>query len=217
MRGVPVLAPVLLVVLGCTALIPARVTIEPKVNLAKKTLLVVPFSDSEHAYFDSPDGVGLAELIIREVRQGAPKARVVELDELHRLYGGQDLEAVGWKTVGAAVGAEYVLVGRIVSFTLRDPRTRNLLLGDIVLELKVVSVADGSVVFSPVRSETSFRWSETGDPDTGTPDFDTTPEKIRQGTLQEAGRRISDFFCARRIGQAQYLGRRRTRGQMLAP
>jgi len=217
MRRVPVLAPVLLVLLGCTALIPAHVTIEPKVNLAKKTLLVVPFSDSQHAYFDSRDGTDLAQLVIREVRQGAPKAKVVELDELRRLYGGQDLGSLGWQTVGEALGADYVLVGRINSFALRDPRAPNFLLGNIVLELKVVSVADGSVVLSPLPSETTYRWSESGDADIGTPEFDTTPDRVRQGTLEEAAQRIGDYLCPREVTQAEASRRKHPGGQMLAP
>jgi hypothetical protein len=147
---------------GCGIFVPAYVNVKPRVDLAKKTLLVVPFSDPEHAYFDSADGVELAELIIGEVRQGAPKVRLVELDQLRRLYAGQDLESVGWTTVGAAVKADCIMVGRIVSFTVRDPRNPNFLLGNLTLDLKVIRVADGSVIFSPARSETSFRWSETG-------------------------------------------------------
>jgi hypothetical protein len=203
---------------GCGIFVEPYVTIEPKVNLAKKKrLLVVPFSDSQHLYFDSADGVELAELIIGEVQAGVPKARLVELEELRRLYGGQDLESVGWTTVGQALGADYVLVGRINSFTLRDPRTPNFLLGNLTLDLRVVSVADGSVVFRPPRSETVFRWSETGDPEIGTPEFDTTPEKIRQGTLELAARRISDYFCRRQVNRTEWLRRQHRGRQMLSP
>jgi hypothetical protein len=202
---------------GCGIFVEPYVNIEPKVNLAKKkTLLVVPFSDAEHASFASADGVELAELIIREVQAGAPKARLVELEDLRRLYGEQDLEAVGCTTVGQALGADYVLVGRIESFTVRDPRAPNFLLGHLTLDLKVVSVADGSTFFRPPRSETVFRWSETGDPEIGTPDFDTTPEKIRQGTLELAARRISDYFCRRQINRTEWERRQHRSGQMLS-
>jgi len=217
MQRVPVLAPILLVLLGCGLFVPTHVTVEPRVKLAKKTIVVVPFSDSRHAYFASPDGTELAQLIIREVRQGAPKATVVELDELRRLYGGQDLGSLGWQTVGAALGADYVLVGRINSFTLRDPRSPGFLLGNIALEVKLVMVADGSVVLSPPLSETTYDWSETGSPEIGTPEFDTTPEKTRQGTLQEAARRIGDFLCPRQVTQAEAIRRQHSGGRMLSP
>jgi len=94
----------LLLLPGCPWFISPYETIPPEVDVAEKSLLVIPFSDAEHTYLASEDGRVLADLISREVRAGAKEVRLVDVDELRRLFTGRQLEAVGWKTVGQAVG-----------------------------------------------------------------------------------------------------------------
>ena len=202
---------------GCSWLIPPYVWIEPPVDVSGKALLVVPFADAEHGYFDSPEGNLLARMVVEEVRRGEPKARLVDPQEVRRLFPGKDLEAVGWKAVGQAVGADYVLAGRIETFTLRDPGNPNLYLGTIALSLKVVDTTDGSVVWSATPAEARYRWSATGHPDIGTPVFDVTEAEVRQKTLLLAAQHMGDIFCRRKVTRAEAQRRRRPRVRMLEP
>lgn len=217
MRRLLLLGFVVLVLPGCPWFIPRYTTLDPEVDLTKKTLLVVPFSDTDNTYFASQDGNALAGLVIREVSTGAKKARLVDPEELRRLFPGRDLESVGWQNVGQAVGADYVLVGHIESFRLKDSGSPNLYMGTIVLRLKVVNAADGSVVWSAAPPDTRYRWSASGHPTVGTSILDISEEAMRQGTLAWTSRQIGDVFCPRRITTAEAKRRERVRGRMLGP
>lgn len=208
---------VVVVLPGCPWFIPPYAWIEPEVDVSDKALLVVPFSDAENSYFASADGNLLAQMVIEEVRRGAPKTRLVDPEEVRRLFTGRELEAVGWKTVAQAVGADYVLVGRIDTLSLRDPGNPNLYLGTVALALKVVAAADGSIVWSATPAEARYRWSATGHPDVGTPVFDVTEEQVRRNTLLLAARRIGDVFCRRRVTRAAAQRRQRAPVRMLRP
>ena len=206
----------MLVLPGCPWFIPRYRTVDPEVDLTRKALLVVPFSDAENTYCASRNGDALARLVVGEVQAGAAKARLVDPEEVRRRFAGRDLEVVGWQNVGQAVGADYVLVGHIEEFRLKDPGNPNLYMGTIVLRLRVVKVADGSVVWS-APPDTRYRWSASGHIDVGTPIVDISEEAMRQGTLAWAARQIGDVFCPRRISVAEARRRERVRGRMLGP
>ena len=217
MRRLLLLGFVVLVLPGCPWFIPRHTTLDPEVDLTEKTLVVVPFSDADNSYFAYQDGNDLAGLVIREVSAGAPEAHLVDPEEVRRLFPGRDLEAVGWQNVGQAVGADYVLVGHIESFRLKDPGNPNLYMGTIVLRLKVVNVADGLVVWSAAPQDTKYRWSASGHSTVGTSILDISEEGMRLGTLVWASRQIGDVFCPRRITIAEARRRERIRGRMLGP
>ena len=217
MRRLLLLGLVIVALPGCPLFISPYVTVEPEVNLKGKTLLVIPFSDAENTYFASRDGEALASMVIQEVRRGAKRARVVDPDEVQRLFPGQDPEAVGWQRVGQAVGADYVLVGHIDTLTVRDPKDPNLYMGTLAVRLKVVDTVDGSLVYSVVPPESRYRWSASGHPDIGMSDFDISEEQVRANTLALGTRRIGDIFCPRKIPRGEYQRRQRNRVRMIAP
>jgi len=217
MRRFLLLGLVMVALPGCPLFIPPYVTVEPEVDLKDKTLLVVPFSDAENTYFASPDGVALASMITQEVRRGAKKARVVDPAEVQRLFPGKDLETVGWQRVGQAVGADYVLVGHIDTFSVRDPKDPNLLMGTIAVRLKVVDTVDGSLVYSLMPPESRYRWSASGRADIGMSVFDVSEGQVRANTLAFATRQIGDIFCTRRITRGESERRRKSRPRMINP
>ncbi len=217
MRRLLLLALVIVALPGCPLFISPYVTVPPEVNLKRKTLLVIPFSDAENTYFASPDGDALASMVIQEVRRGAKKARVVDPDEVQRLFPGRDLKAVGWQRVGQAVGADYVLVGHIDTLSVRDPRDPNLLIGTIAVRLKVVDTVDGLLVYSAVPPDSRYRWSASGHADIGMSVFDISEAQVRAQTLAFATRRIGDIFCPREITRGEYERRQQAGPRMLAP
>ena len=194
---------------GCPWLIEPYVWVEPEVDVAKKTLLIVPFSDSKNTYCGSEDGNLLAQLISRQVRERSERTRIVDVDELGRLFTGRELESVGWKTVGQTLAADYVLVGHIESFTLKDSPESNLYVGTLKLTLKVVDTEDGAAVWSASPPDSSYRWTGAGDPDHGIPIFDVSEEEVRLNTCRLAARRVADVFCPRRMSRAQHERYRR--------
>ncbi len=206
-----VLVLLLVVLPGCPWLIDPYVWVDPEVEVAGKTLLVVPFSDGESTYFASEDGNSLTALIGRQVATRSPKARLADADEVRRLYDGRELETVGWKTVGQDVGADYVLVGHVVSFTLKDSPTSNLYAGTIKLRLKVVDAADGAVVWLSGPPESTYRWTGVGDPEHGIPVFDISAEQVRLQTLRLAANNVADVFCVRKMTRAQFQDYQRRR------
>jgi hypothetical protein len=159
----------------------------------------VPFSDAEDTYLGSADGNALAGLIIREIRKREPDAVVVDPDRLRAMYSGEDLEKVGWSAVGQSLHADYVLVGNILSFRLRDPGNPNLYRSTLKLKLKVVDAADGSVVWSADGPDATYRW-----PSVSMTVFDSTPEQFRHQALVDAARQIANVFCEQRLTRAQY-------------
>lgn len=124
-------------------------TIEARVPMAGKRLLIIPFAQGERLEFDSRIGRELAEKVGTLVsREGPKKSAVVDSREAERLLPAVRNRNTDWRKLAAALKADYLLLGEIRDYRLRDKGALTSWRGTMVLDYRVVDVAKGSTVIS---------------------------------------------------------------------
>lgn len=151
------------------------VTRPPEYEIGPRAIVVIPFKDSMHTYYDSQDGVDLAMAVVGELRKRGAATNVKSADQAKVLFANQDLDGVGWAQVGRTLGADLVLTGNLQRFTLRDPGHIMLRRGTCILNYFVYDVKTGTVAYSEQGMSTYI-------PTFGPPiaDSDMSEEELRQ-------------------------------------
>ena len=167
---------------------PASVPIEGK------RILVIPFSEGARPPFESRLGrelaVGISAVILDERLENAA---ILDFRDVEGLAKGTDVD---WRAVGVAAKADYLLIGNIREYRLREPKDLTTRRGTLAVEYRVLDVATGAdVLLVPMRTfhyppdtsrhEESFNYGV---------DIFTDPGKIAQGLLLEASLGIAGEF-----------------------
>lgn len=116
-------------------------TVEREVNLDGKTVTVIPFKDQRQPYFESADGMDLAQAVSAQFRMHVPTTRVVSPQPIREKYEPLELEKVGVDKLGEATGAQLILVGDIKQFTVQDPNSIGVLRGTCQVDLLLFDTA----------------------------------------------------------------------------
>ena len=134
-RALGALVPLALLVLapGCGS----NDIIDPIYEIpSERSLVVVPFkAEGFEKGYDSPLGIELADRVTKNL-QGKAEFKVKPQDELLALFDQQgDARQLGAREIAEKTGADYVLLGDVRSWQLRDPGSVNLLRGTSAVTL----------------------------------------------------------------------------------
>ena len=169
---------------------PDTTTMKAEYTIGTQSVVVIPFRDSAKGYFESNDGIDLAEVVTGELVSRKAAVNVRSCGPVRAKYAGQNLELIGWPEVANAAGADLVLLGDIQEFRLKDPGALNLFHGYSRIGIRIIDAKKNCVVYqSPVI--------ETWCPDFGTatyapgiPAADTTPERVRRGLISATAMKV---------------------------
>ncbi len=191
----PRIAPVVVLALlltGCS-----DSAIPPRVPLEGMRVLVIPFGEGNRRPFASDLGRQLA-LGISAVIAAAPieKCAVLDFRDAEHLAKDPDVD---WRALGEAAQADYLVLGNILEYRLREPKAPTTRRGTLSVEYRVLDVAAGANAllvpertfhFPPDNSdyEQAFNY--------GTDVF-TDPGEIAKGLLREAAAGIAEEFLER--------------------
>ena len=145
--------PVLLlsVVCGCADSIvagnPRLISIKREVNTDGHTVVVIPFKDAGHGYFESADGSELTDRTVHQMRIHLPKTRFVSALPIRRKFDQTQLGDVSVEELGKTVRADMVLVGNLKEFSTQEPKTRLILRGTCEIDLMLFDVGTKSEVW----------------------------------------------------------------------
>ena len=176
-----------LLLTGCPG--PETVTVKPAYTIGPRSVVVIPFKDRMHTYCESRDGVDLAMAVTGELRKRGAATNVRPAGQVKALFPGQDLEVVGWATVGRKLGADLVLTGNLQRFTLRDPGHILLRRGTCILNLFVYEVKTGNIVY--MEQGLSAYEPEFGPP---IADSDISEEELRRKLITKMALKVVKKF-----------------------
>jgi len=174
---------------GCSAsAVPARVSLEGK------RILVIPFGEGDRRPFSSDLGRQLALGVSAVIASDPPKKCILlDFRDAERL--AKDPE-VDWRALGAAAKADYLVLGSVREYRLREPKDLTTRRGTLVVEYRVLDVATGGNAllvpqrtfhFPPDHSQHEQSFNFGGD-------VFTQPEEIANGLLKEASIGIAEDF-----------------------
>lgn len=169
----------------------------PRVALKGKRVLVIPFGEGERRAFSSDLGRQLALGISAVITSYAPKkCAVLDFRDVERL--AED-PGVDWRAVGVAAKADFLVLGSIREYRLREPKDLTTRRGTLAVEYRVLDVAAGSNAllvperrfhFPPDNSQREQGLNYGAD-------AFTDPGEIAKGLLQEACAGIAGEFLDR--------------------
>lgn len=172
-------------------------SVDARVDLKGKRLLIIPFAQGERLEFDSRTGRDLAERIGTLIAQAAPKrSAVIDSREAERLLPAVRDRGTDWLKLGRALKADLLLLGEIREHRLRDKGQLTSWRGTLVLDYRVVDAATGAVAISvPGRT---FHFPEDNsqineDFNYGADPF-TDPDRLARGLLESAARAVAWEF-----------------------
>ncbi len=195
----PLLLPLLTLALalplaGCSKTLPARI------NLKGKRLLVIPFAQGPAREFDSTFGRDLADATSGAVRSSPlPKgAAVLDFRDAERLMPRGRTESPDWPRLGAALKADYLLLGEVKLYQLRDPKALTTRRGTLIVAYRVLDVAHASYALLVPSRTFYFPPQKPGDTEFafGTDSF-AKAEEIAGGLLATAARGLAEEFYER--------------------
>ena len=165
------------------------VTIAPAYAIGSRSIVVIPFKDRMHAYYESRDGVDLAMAMTGELRKRGAATNIKSAGQVKTLFPGQDLDVVGWATVGRKVGADLILTGNLQRFTLRDPGHIMLRRGTCILNFFIYDVRTGTVAYMEQGLSTYV-------PEFGPPiaDSDISEEELRKRLIANMALKVVKKF-----------------------
>lgn len=189
---------------GCTSEI-----IDPAVEIPeKRSVVIVPFEDQGQNGFLSDRGARLSLLVAEALKQSKAEFRLVPKEKILRLYDAdQDPRQLTAAQVAAKTGADYVLMGAILRWSLQEPNTYGIKKANGSVEVTLYETADaanerlgnekkkddepGSANL-PIahRRVTAFFPHEYGMPD-GTDEIDMTDEKMDAGLQSRMAQEIA--------------------------
>ena len=183
---------------GCLG--PQPVT-HPAALKAEGGVLFVPFSDRENYYYDSQEGVGIAEAASEVLRISAKRLTPVPYEAVRGLVRSSVMEeSVDWKAVGQAAKANYVVHGAINRIAWNDPSEPSIPRCIFTVTYGVYDVAVGADSYRATRSG---RYPFTLVADKGVTVYEMGPEGLRSRALIYIGRVVSRTFYRATISAAE--------------
>lgn len=87
----------------------------------KGRILVVPLSDADNYYYDSKEGVAIAEAVVGELVRNSKTLDPIPPEKAKGPVRSAILGPVDWAEVGGGTGADYVLYGSLDELLWKDP------------------------------------------------------------------------------------------------
>ena len=169
-------------------------SVPPRVHLEGKRILVIPFGEGDRRPFSSDLGRQLALGVSAVIASSPPKkCAVLDFRDVERL--AKDAE-VDWHALGAAAKADYLVLGSIREYRLREAKDLTTRRGTLAVEYRVLDVAAGSNAL--LVPERRFHFPPDGSRDEQAfnygVDVFTDPGEIAKGLLKEASAGIAEEF-----------------------
>ena len=166
------------------------VTMKAQYTIGNRPIVVIPFRDQYHTYYESRDGVDLATFVVGELAKHDAATNVRPDTGLREAFAGRDLATVGWDKVAEQAGAELVLVGTIERFRLKDPKTYLMMRGNCIVNCFLYDAKTKVVVHRIPRIEVWY--PETGQ---GIAESDVTDqERFRETVLSITALKIVQHY-----------------------
>ncbi|HUW56647.1 MAG TPA: hypothetical protein VMZ92_08435 [Planctomycetota bacterium] len=172
---------------GCSD--PGIVTRPPEYTIGPRAIVVIPFKDQMHSYYESQDGVDLAMAVVGEMRKRGAATNIKSADQVRALFPNQDLDTVGWGQIGRKLGTDLILTGNLQRFTLRDPGHILLRRGTCILNYFVYDVGTNTVAYAEQGLSTYI-------PEFGPPiaDSDMSEEELRRRVIATTALKLVKKF-----------------------
>ena len=182
---------------GSRLVTPDTTTVPAQFTIGATPVVIIPFRDQGKSYYQSGDGIDLAQAVSGELIT-RKAASVVRSDEgVRTAFTDRNLEEVGWSEVAKAAGATLVLTGDIQILRLKDPGVIGMLRGYSLVNVRVYDASKNCIVYSAQSIET---WvPEYG---AGVAESDVNPERLRYALIASTAMHVVQKFYTweRKIG-----------------
>ena len=173
--------------------------VDARVPLKKgQRILVVPFAQGKAKCFESRLGRDLAGGISATLIPFLPKeAGVLDQGSAEALLPVPRTDSMDWGRLGKALKADWVVVGVIRDYRLRDPGTLTTRRGTMVVDYRILDVARGMVALEMPGRAFHFPLDRSDDPavNYGMDVFTGSEEDIATGLMEVSAFGIaSEFF-----------------------
>ena len=172
-------------------------TVDARVPLKGRRLLVIPFRQGSAAEFDSPLGRDLAQALNAALAPNLPrKAALLDFRDAERLLPVPRGALVDWPRLGRTLRADLVLLGEIREHRLRDPKTTGLQRGTLVVDYRVLDAAAGAVRLTVPGRTFHFPPDNSGSEEGFNFGMDAfaDPAKVSRGLMDAAAEGIAEDF-----------------------
>jgi len=174
---------------GCF-MVPARL------DAAGKRVLVIPFQDRRDYYFHSADGLVLAKLAAKRLKDLSPRTDVVDAELARSELALRKSANPHWEELGRSLACDYIVIGEILSLTARDPAFIGLLKGKLVTRVTVFDVSADSFCYQETLAS---QYPPATEP-YGIPVHDASEDFVRQAVIALGADQIAGIFVAHRRG-----------------
>jgi hypothetical protein len=144
-RTLPALLAVIMVSISGCALF-GKDTVKPSFPTEGKKIAIVPFAFGGEDFFESKLGIKMAREVQNLVQSKSSDLTFVSPEPLAEILMEHNVEDIDWNEAGRVLKADYVLLGIIRTFTLKDPKVIGLLRGNVEVEIKLFDVVHGGKV-----------------------------------------------------------------------
>jgi len=166
-----------------------EVTRKAEYEFGSRSVVVVPFRDEGHAYGESTDGMDLAVAVTGELMRSNAAKDLKSAEPARALLAANNSDTIPWAEVARQSGAQLVLTGDILQFTLKDPMHIMIVRGTCKLNYFVYDAAKNAVVYSARGVEVYV--PERG---AGIPQNDIEPETLRSTLLAATAHKVVQKF-----------------------
>jgi len=177
------------------------VTVPAEYDLTRQLyarVLVVPFKESPGYYNQSQIGKSLARGVQMELKRNIKNVRLADPQKALSSMRAVDLESADWEAVGKKVDADYIVLGEILSFRTRAPKSQNLLSGEIVMTVQLLDVSEGGAMVW-MKNISSYFPEGASQRTTGIPTFQMSERALEAKLLSNAARDIVQNFYPRKV------------------
>ena len=165
----------------------ARATIP----LGTGTLAVLPFATPTKSYFESEVGARFSREIARLVREGCRAANVIDVDRIPTTIDGRPADELSVTELGRALGANYMVIGEIHDLRAKDPKTRYVLKGTMVISARAFGTHEGKILWSVSRRTVHYPPPIGGEE---IPAVESDEEEVIHKVMREAAWVVAEVF-----------------------
>ncbi|MEM7260720.1 MAG: hypothetical protein AAF488_01930 [Planctomycetota bacterium] len=164
--------------------------VDPEYDLRDSQLIVVPFRDLDHWYYEVAEGRELAKFVMVELQRECDLEVVGGAEVENAVW--DNVEEVDWTEVGKSVEADFVLYGTIRELRNDTRGVVGFLRGTVRVDLSVWDVEKGELAFER-RVQTIYPEDvESGDIGVT---FEQSRAELRKQLFARAAKKVSATFC----------------------
>ncbi|MEM7260721.1 MAG: hypothetical protein AAF488_01935 [Planctomycetota bacterium] len=184
---------VLLTTVGCDML-KEKKFVEPNFDLRDSQIIVVPFRDLQHWYYEVEEGRELAKFIVADLQRECDLDVVGGAEVENAVW--EDVEAVDWAEVGRSVNAKYVLFGVIRELRNDSRGMVGVLRGTVSVDLSVWDVEKDEVAYRERIQKIYPDNVESGEIGVS---FEQSHRELREQLFLRVAKRVSATFCGEEV------------------